>query len=104
MRCAALYPFYVICVAGVLFRSVAQTSGKAARLNGEKLVLTLDTDLIHSRAHLSNSARELKTKFPACSAFVYAPKKKRQVRGLHKLFDAPHGSAIVFRQGLVLSA
>ena len=42
MRCAALYPFYVACVAGVLFRSVAQTSGKAARLNGEKLALTLD--------------------------------------------------------------
>lgn len=33
-------------------------------------------DLIHSRAYLSNSARELKTKFPACSAFVCAPKKK----------------------------
>ena len=105
MRYVALHPFYVVCVAGVLFGSVAQTSGKAARLNGEKLVLTLDTDLIHSRAHLSNSARELKTKFPACSAFVCAPKKKkRQLRGLHKLFDAPHRSAIVFRQGLLLSA
>ena len=73
MRYVALYPFYVVCVAGVLFRGVAQTSGKAARLNGEKLVLTLDTDLIHSRAHLSNSALELKTKFRACSAFVCAP-------------------------------
>lgn len=51
-------------------------------------MLTLDTDLIHSRAHLSKSARELKTKSPACSAFVCAPKKKRQLRGLHKLFDA----------------
>lgn len=104
MRYVALYPFYVVCVAGVLFRGVAQTSGKAARLNGEKLVLTLDTDLIHSRAHLSNSAHELKTKFRACSAFVCAPKKKRQLSRLHKLFDAPHRSAIVFRQGLVLSA
>lgn len=76
MRYVALYLLYIVCAAGVLFRSVAQTSGKAARLNGEKPVLTLDTDLIHSRAHLSNSARELKTKFPACSAFVCAPKKK----------------------------
>ena len=52
-------------------------------------MLTLDTDLIHSRAHLSKSARELKTKSSACSAFVWLQKKKkRQLRGLHKLFDA----------------
>ena len=55
MRYVALYPFYVVCVAGVLFRGVAQTSGKAARLNGEKLVLTLD----QGGAHDSNSARYL---------------------------------------------
>ena len=66
MRYVALHPFYVVCVAGVLFRSVAPR----ARLNGEKPVLALDTDLIHSRAHPSNSAPELKTKFPACSARV----------------------------------